>query len=386
MFTLLVVGALLVLSGRDGNSKSNSGAAASPTARSSPTQAAAAAPSVTLTPTGAVPTATATTPAPTEAAPTETPTEADATATEPDATATATEAADTPTADAQPTQAPADGEFGQLPPAEIPSGGLARGLNLTYQLDVSPDSAPTEADVYQLVWPERTKADVTALARSLGITGDVVEQGGGAFSVDGPGGSLSIAPDVAQIALDAPAQSGALEDDATLVDNARTWLLDHNLVSETIGDGAVTGKDAQAGRATVVFAASEPSPLLAAYPSARVTVEPGGVVSEAYVKWPASYATATYPLQSADDLWAAVQSGQGYTEADLSGVPGSGPLSGTLTISAISLAYSTATSSSGDYLVPVMVFSGEARLDESGMSVPVSVYVPAIAGQPAPRG
>ena len=253
----------------------------------------------------------------------------------------------------------------QLPPVEIPSGGLARAADVSYELGLSLD-VPSEAEVYQLLWPERTADDVATIATSLGIDGDVADQGDGVFSVDGDGGSLYVAPDVVQISLDPAAANGGLADDATSIDAARTWLLENSLVGDDIGDGSVISKDANAARATVYFSTDAASPLLAAYPSARVTVGPGGAIYEAYVKWPAELRHRQLRTFSADDLWAAVQAGQGYLEADLSSIPGEGPVSGTLTVTNVSIAYSTAGGDGGEYLAPIIVFSGEAVLDVVG--------------------
>lgn len=381
--TLIVLGAVLFASRGDSPTPTAAAQIATSTPRPSPSAALAATatkPAATRTATQAAATAT-----PEDATATDEPTD---TPDESTATPTVEPATDTPEpTDVAPTEAPASGEFGVLPPAEIPSGGLGRDLTLQYDLNVSLDSAPTEASVYELQWPDRTSADVAALAANLGIQGDVADQGGGNYIVDGAGGTLNVAPETVQIGLQHDKASGALEDDATLVDNARSWLLDMGLVTADIGDGSVTGKDTNAQRATVVFTTSEPTPLLAAYPSARVTLGPGGAVFEAYVKWPASYDVATYPLADANTLWAAAQSGQGYIEADLSGVPGDGPVTGTLSVTNLSLAYSTAGSDSAhEFLAPIMVFSGEAQLDGVDMTVPVSIYVPAVAGQAAPRG
>jgi hypothetical protein len=379
VITLGVLAAVLFTNGDDdNNSPTPLAAVATSTSGASPTVPVAAVVTATLPPTTtAAPTATNTA----AVDPTETPTETsdDPTPTDEPATEEPTETVQTPTV-------PSEGEFGALPPVEIPSGGLARPLTLSYELGLSLDDIPSEGDVYQLQWPERTADDVTALATALGITGDVADQGDGVFSVDGDGGSLYAAPDVVQISLDPAPANGGLADDATSIDAARTWLLDNGLVGDDIGDGSVISKDANAARATVYFSTDAASPLLAAYPSARVTVGPGGAIYEAYVKWPVDYAVATYQLVSAEDLWAAVQAGQGYLEADLSSIPGEGPVSGTLTVTSVSLAYSTADGDDGEYLAPIVVFSGEAVLDDSGASVPVSVYLPAVAGQSAPRG
>jgi hypothetical protein len=58
-----------------------------------------------------------------------------------------------------------------------------------------------------------------------------------------------------------------------------------------------------------------------------------------------------------------------------------------LTVYDISLAYSYAGSPGSDeYLVPLVIFSGEATINETGDVVPVSIYVSAIAGQATPQG
>jgi hypothetical protein len=82
-----------------------------------------------------------------------------------------------------------------------------------------------------------------------------------------------------------------------------------------------------------------------------------------------------------------VLAGEGAIEADLTQVPGEGELTGTLTVHTISIAYSYAGSPAGDeFLVPLLVFSGDARLGEFDLTVPVSIYLPAVFGQAAPRG
>jgi hypothetical protein len=58
-----------------------------------------------------------------------------------------------------------------------------------------------------------------------------------------------------------------------------------------------------------------------------------------------------------------------------------------MTVYSVSVAYSYAGSPSGDeYLVPLVVFSGEATINETGDVIPVSIYVAAIAGQATPQG
>jgi hypothetical protein len=273
-----------------------------------------------------------------------------------------------------------------LPPAEVPSGGLARDLSLQYELGVGEDAIPSDAPVYLLQWPERTADDAAALAQRLGVVGEVITEGEGVYRIEGDGGSLYVTPNTLQFVGNVRTQ-GTLEDDATLAANAQAWLLDNGLVGPEVDSGAVGSRDDAAGRATVTFAPVDPAPLLAAYPSARVTVGPGGVVFEAYVRWPAGYAIATYPLRSADELLNALAAGQGFIEADLSEVPGEGALSGTMVITDVTLAYSTAGSGTGsEFLVPVVVFSGEAELVEVGVTVPITIYLAGASSESAPAG
>jgi hypothetical protein len=385
LFTLVLVAALL-LSGAGNDNDDDPGVIAgqptsTPTLEASPTSEAnqVIAPTATtevtaptppsITPTTAAvidPTATEEVEAPTEE-PVEEPTE---------------EPTEPPTEDTE----PAVGEFGELPPAEIPSGGLGRPTDLEYQLDLSLAIVPTEAPVYQLGWPDRTVEDVAVLAESLGIVGEVSEEGAGIYRVSGEGGSLYVTPGIVQYVGGATAE-GTLEDDDVLLANARAWLLDNGLVQADIGDGFITSRDDASGVATAVFSTVDPAPILAAYPSARVTIGPGGAVMEAYVRWPSGYSVASYPLREANAVWSEVQAGYGYYEADLSGYSGEGVLSGTLTVTNISLAYSTAGNPAGNsYLVPVMVFSGEIRPADQDVLIPISIYVAAVQGESAPRG
>jgi hypothetical protein len=289
--------------------------------------------------------------------------------------------------DEAPTEEPVIGEFGELPPPQLVSGGLARPLTLQYQLDVSLATAPTSAPVYLLLWPDWSVDGAAALAASLGIDGEVVDQGGGSYQASGSTGDLFIAPGVVQYISGVGPPDGTIDNDGSLIATARQWLLDTGLVGADVGDGSILGRDEASQRAVVAFKPIDPSPMLAFVPSATVTLGPGGVVREANVRWPDNYAVSDYGLRSVDELWNEVLAGEGAIEADLTVVPGEGALTGTLTVHTISIAYSYAGSPAGDeYLVPLMVFSGDARLGEFDLSVPVSIYLPAVFGQAAPRG
>jgi hypothetical protein len=333
-------------------------------------------PTETATPTTPAPTATVVT----EAAPTPTTAEETVTVDEPEPTEAPVEEATAPTE-------PVIGEFGELPPAQIVSGGLTRELSLTYELAVSPSDMPSTAPVYLLLWPQRALEDVEAIAAGAGIDGLVEDLGGGNFQAIGSTGELYVSPTVVQYVSAVEAPSGEVADDATLASIAQTWLLDIGLVSGDVDSGTVVARDDEAGRAVVLFKPVQPSPLLAVTPSATVTLGSDGTILEANVRWPESYAGSDYGLRSGDELWNEVLAGEGSIEADLSGVPGDGPVSGTVTVTAVSIAYSYAGSpAENEYLVPIVMYSGEAVLDDSGAIVPVSIYVPAVYGESAPSG
>src|SRR5690606_33413204 len=94
--------------------------------------------------------------------------------------------------DEEPTPEPLIGDFGALPPAQIVSGGLSRGLTLDYVLDRSSVSAPTTGTVYKFIWPEYTADDVATMAANLGVDGDVKVNSSTSYSVVGSSSSLYV--------------------------------------------------------------------------------------------------------------------------------------------------------------------------------------------------
>ncbi|MGA7669263.1 MAG: hypothetical protein WBW04_02500 [Nitrolancea sp.] len=323
--------------------------------------------------------------------------EATATATEsatPEATPTETEAA-TPEPTVAPTPTPLVGDYGELPSADIPSGTPgSRRLQLTYHLNMSLQDIPQQADVYLMQSREWTQADVENLAQSLGITGNVDDQGNGSFRVSG-NGSLYISNNLVQyIAPTGGGQNGTpvanepLPDNNTLVQTARGWLIEQDLLGATIGPGSVISRDENQNIAQVQIKPVEPGQLLSAIPSANVTLNGAGVVTEAYIRWPASMPRSTYGLRSAAELWDDAAKGVGYIEIDDSQLPsGSGALPGDATITSASLAYTTAGApETKQYLVPLVVFEGQATISGADAPIPIKIYVPAAGAQTAPRG
>ncbi len=323
--------------------------------------------------------------------------EATATATEtatPEATPTETEAA-TPEPTVAPTPTPLVGDYGELPSADIPSGTPgSRRLQLTYHLNMSLQDIPQQADVYLMQSRTWTQADVESLAQSLGITGDVQDQGNGSFRVSGSG-DLYISNNLVQyIAPSGGGQTGtpvanqALPNNDALVQTARGWLIQQDLLGATIGSGTVVSRDENQNIAQVQFKPVEPDQLLSAIPSANVTLNGAGEVTEAYIRWPATMPRSTYGLRSAADLWNDAANGKGYVEIDDTQLPsGSGALPGDATITSASLAYTTAGApETKQYLVPLVVFEGQATISGADAPIPIKIYVPAAGAQAAPRG
>ena len=277
------------------------------------------------------------------------------------------------------------GEFGQLPPAQIVSGTLSRQMNLTYSLDTAAVTAPQSALVYQLLWPERSVADVQAIVDSLGMDAAVDDLGGGSFQAIGDAAELYVSPDVIQYVNREVEGTGELEDDATIASYAESWLSSNGLVSTSPGAATVMGRDDDAGIAVVFVKPADPSPMFAAFPSASITVTDGGAVQQANIQWPADYASSEYGMKSLNEVWNRVVAGEGAIEANLSDISGSGVVSGTFTVADIGVGYSVASGSSGDFLVPLMVFYGTGVAD-TGESFPMTIYVSAVQGEVSAAG
>ena len=317
---------------------------------------------------------------------------------EPTAKPTATTQAKTavPTETAAPTSAPtaaatnpALGAFGELPPADVPTGNSAgRQMQLDYRLNMSLQQVPQNAPVYQLQPRKWTADNVGQLAKSLGITGKVTDEGG-TFHASGGSGDLYVSASLVQYiaATDSAApSSGSLPSDSAAIDAARSWLLKHDLVGSNVGAGEVVGREESAGKVQVRVKPADPSSILSATPSATLTIGRGGGVLEADCRWPTSFQSSSYGLSSADQLWSDAKSGQGYVEVDPSALP-SGSLTGTATMTSASVAYTIAGQPGGvQYLVPLVVFQGQATFQGASNPVPIKVYVPAVSGQAAPRG
>lgn len=399
---IIIIGALL-LSGGDDDNDPEQGVVVGESTSTSPSTASGTTPDATDTLTS--PSSTATTAVGTATSTTE-PAESTAT-TESEPTSTVSDETDeepTPTQEdvaaeePEPTEEPIDeepepveeepfiGEFGTLPPAQIVSGGQSRPLSLDYELAASLSAAPSSAPVYLLDWPAWTETDVATIAANLDLSGEV-EGGPGNYQVFGETGEIYFTGPTIQYVNTGSLPDLALGTDSSVIAAASAWIYANDFISDDLDGGVIIGRDDDAGRAVVLFRPGAVSPILSFVPSATVTVGPGDTVLEANIRWPSDYIASDYGLRSGDALWNKVLAGEAAVEADLSGVGGSGALSGTMTVYDISLAYSYAGSPGSDeFLVPLLVFSGEATIAETGDVVPVSLYVAAVAGQVTPQG
>jgi hypothetical protein len=277
------------------------------------------------------------------------------------------------------TPAPLEGEFGFLPPAQLPSGGVSSRLALTFQLAMSLEELPSSGTVFLISWPVYSIEEAEFARDRLGLNGDVIEEGVGVFRVDGADGSLFISPTEIVFRSSGGSGPGDLPDDATAVQVASEWASLSGFVGGDADGGAVVGRDDDSGRVVVKIRPVSPQPNLAPNPSATVTIGPGGEVIEARIAWPASLAGSEYGYSNPVAVWQAVQAGQGFLEADISSVFATGDLTGNATITSYSTAYTLAGSLAGDmFLVPVIVFEGTARIDQTGDEIPVYVSIPVV--------
>ena len=298
-----------------------------------------------------------------------------------------------PTPTVAPSPTPLVGDYGALPSADVPSGSPGSGrLQLAYHLNMSLQQVPQQAAVYSLESRAWSASDAATLAKSLGISGDVQDQGNGSFRASG-NGELYISNSLVQYI--APPGGGSatptdeqLPGNSALVQIAHDWLVQQNLLGAAIGAGSVTSRDENSNVAQVQFKPVEPDALLSAIPSANVTIGAGGSVTEAFVRWPASMPRSNYGLRSAAALWSDASNGHGYVEVDDSALPSvGGALTGDATITSASIAYTTAGDpETQQYLVPLVVFEGQATVQGADAPVPIKIYVSAVGAQAAPRG
>lgn len=324
----------------------------------------------------------------------------------------ATPPSERPTPTPSPTPPPpvVVGSFGELPAPNLPQPAFPPG-QLTIDYEQAFDSAviPTEAPVYRLVSQRWDEARVAALAQSLGIEGTVQRTASG-FLVRGTTGQLVVSDLTVQYQRAefpattatatatpgesvtptpqlAPTRAGESPTEADLLARARSWLLEHGLVSTPPDQGTIRERVGSDGLVIAAFGPTEPRPVLSAIPSATVALTTDGTVREAFVAWPAALEASSYSLRPASALWEDVVRGRGIVEVDESVFARARlPLQGTARMTTVELAWVDAGQGGERYLTPVVRFSGEATFEGLDQPVSIRVTVAAVAAQAAPRG
>ncbi len=277
----------------------------------------------------------------------------------------------------------------ELPPPDLPSSNQ-QGYQFQIESDskIDLDAVPQEAPVYRLNWKEPTQARTERIAENLGIEGEVNDRGNGSFDIQGDQ-ELYVSSGLVQFfSPDQPAE-GELPDDETAIGFAREWLRTAGLLPNNVDNGAVVNRSEETQRVIVQFIPLEPENLVAAYPSAVVTIGPEGEVIEASVRWPVIDRFDIYQLRDPKDAWAEVSSGEAFLDVQLpEGVADEqGVVNGRATYSSIDIGYTTAGLPGGEqYLQPVYIFVGRFVPEGSDSSYRIRAYVSAVANSGAPVG
>jgi hypothetical protein len=278
----------------------------------------------------------------------------------------------------------------ELPPPDLPSSneeGYIFNLDASTTIDL--DAVPREAVIYQLIWKDPSAARAQRIAENLGMDGEVNDRGNGTFDVSDNEGEIYVSAALIQYFLVAPTDDGDLPGDDDAIAFAREWLRTAGLLPNDVNDGRISSRSEETKRVVVEFKPLEPESLVAAYPSAVVTIGPEGVVVESSIRWPQIVRADLYQLRDAKDAWQEVKSGQAFLEVSIpDGVADSqGNVNGEVTYTDIDIVYTTAGLPGGtQYLEPVYVLTGRLTPENSDESLRIKAYVSAVANTGAPVG
>ncbi|MGI8643946.1 MAG: hypothetical protein ACR2LS_07500 [Thermomicrobiales bacterium] len=277
----------------------------------------------------------------------------------------------------------------RLPPADLPSTN-EQGYSYELEASLTADLNRTqeEAPVYRLVPDDVTADGVAEMASRLDLTGTVQERGDGVYVVSG-GGDLFVTSTIVQYIAPPSSSGGELPSDEDAVLAARDWLQGTGLAPADLGAGELLASARETGRLLVQFAPLEPERLLAAYPSAVVTIGEGGTVVEARLQWPTIERFDLYLLRDSESAWRDVEAGRAYIEAPLEGadIEQGSRIEGNVVYDTIDIGYTTSGPPDGvQFLQPIYIFSGQLTLEGSSRSYPVSAYVPGLVSSRTPVG
>jgi hypothetical protein len=278
----------------------------------------------------------------------------------------------------------------QLPVADLPTMNEQAFLfELESTWDGSFDSVPGEAPVYRMDTPTYDQDGTAEFASRLGIEGDVEDQGGGTFAVDGESGSLFVTSGLQQYISNAEIPEGDLPSDEEAVAFAREWLRQSQLLPADAGDGTVVSRVDNPPRIMVSITPLRPENLLSAYPAITVMMGPGASILEASFRWSDLSTADLYSLQPVETAWTEVAEKRSYLQAEVPGdaaEPGS-TLTGQAVYTEVSISYTTSgVPGETQYLQPVYVFTGQVTIDGATSPYPITAYVPALVNSQQPVG
>ena len=277
----------------------------------------------------------------------------------------------------------------QLPPADLPTmneQGFVFELESTFTGSLA--GVPTEAPVYEMTVRQQDRASVEAIATRLGIEGEVTDQGGSTFAVEG-NGSLYVTPGLAQYISAAELPEGELPSDEEAIAYAREWLRQTQLLPTNVGEGAIETRVESPARVIVTFKPIEPEDLLSSSPGIAVVMGPNGAILEASFRWADLRAADVYQLRDAEAAWLEVAERRAYLQAAVPAdvFPQGSAVTGSADYSAVSVSYTTSgVPGEAQYLQPVFVFTGRLSAAGSDQAYPITAYVPALVNSEEPVG
>lgn len=277
----------------------------------------------------------------------------------------------------------------QLPAADLPTmneQGFVFELESTFTGSLA--SAPAEAPVYEMTLRQPDQASVQDTASKLGIEGEVTDQGGGNFAVEGEG-SLYVTPGLAQYISATALPDGQLPSDEEAIAYAREWLRQTHLLPTNVGEGAIEARVESPARVIVTFKPIEPDALLSSTPGITVVMGPNGAILEASFRWAELRAGDVYQLRDPEATWLEVSERRAYLQAAVPAdvFPQGSIVTGTAEYSSVALSYTTSgIPGEAQYLQPVFVFTGRLIPEGSDQSYPITAYVPALVNSQEPVG
>lgn len=286
--------------------------------------------------------------------------------------------------------APASELSPQLPAVDLPTmnqQGFTFDLNSAF--NGAMQAIPAQQPVYQLKQAQTDKKQVEAIAKKVAVKGDVQDQGGGAYSVQGDGGSLFVTPGLIQYVSTVKESAGALPSDAEAVAYAREWLRQTSLLPPNIGDGTIRSRVDSPARMIVLFKPIQPAPLLSDFPSISVTVGGKGAILESAIRWATIAPGENYQLRPLSQAWNDVSGQRSYLNTQLPSDPykDGSTIKGKAVYNQVSVAYSSSgVPGQAQYLQPVYVFTGKVTPDGAKQAYPITAYVPALANSNQPVG